>query len=248
MLLEGALLESRVGNIQSARKVFRFLNEKLTHGPIFYEAYKAEVNYEEYENALIIVEKGLNLLPKYGPLWFASFYLLEKLSIINKEEGGKGDLTKLRDFIEKSVLTISKELIWKVYFEGGQIEERAGNLNLARQYYIQSAINAIPTLRWKVWLSAARLELLENKEEITKIFLNKALEEVPIKTKSIVLVECARVEEYFNNLLKAREYIDRAKKEAKHEWKVFLESILLEMRAGNIKGAIKEVLEALNIP
>lgn len=45
-----------------------------------------------------------------------------------------------------------------------------------------------------------------------------------------------------------RAILQRAHKETKHEWKVFLESILLELRAGNVDGAIRESLAALEVP
>lgn len=40
---------------------------------------------------------------------------------------------------------------------------------------------------------------------------------------------------YAGNVDKARKILSKAKQEAKHEWKVFLESVLLEMRANSIK-------------
>jgi tetratricopeptide (TPR) repeat protein len=239
MLLEGALLESRIGNLPTARKVFRYLLDNLhPHGPIYYEAYKAEASCEEYENALAFVEEGLSILPKYGPLWFALFHLLEKLGEPHE---------RLRESLDKAVLTISKELVWKVYFEGGQIEERQWNLVAAREFYEKSAQQALVTLRWKVWMAWARLELMDDNEEAAKSFLDKALREVPAKTKSVILLECTRVEEYFKKLDKAREYIMQAQNEAKHEWKVFLEAVLLEMRCGNIQRAIHQVQEALKV-
>lgn len=63
--------------------------------------------------------------------------------------------------------------------------------------------------------------------------------------RATVLVEQARFEEHRNNLPKARAILARAKKETVHEWKVFLESVLLEIRANNLEGALKEVQTAL---
>lgn len=40
---------------------------------------------------------------------------------------------------------------------------------------------------------------------------------------------------YAGNVDKARKILTKAKSEAKHEWKVFLESVLLEMRANSIQ-------------
>ena len=70
---------------------------------------------------------------------------------------------------------ISKELIWKVHFEGAQIEGRfaasaetarcKGNLNRARRSYVR-ALRTCPTnLRWKVWLAGGRMELSRGHQE-----------------------------------------------------------------------------------
>ena len=86
--------------------------------------------------------------------------------------------------------------------------------------------------------------------------------------RSVVLLECARFEEYCHHLDRARAILRKAKIETKHEWKVFLESVLLEIRmllvttvhgglfcgvahsnegANNIPGALREAEAALQI-
>eukprot|EP00667_Euglena_gracilis_P000456 EG_transcript_456 len=157
------------------------------------------------------------------------------------------DVSRVRDAVQRAVQSISRELVWKVYFESAQIEERAGNIVAARQAYVLSAMHALPNLRWKVWLGGARTELNCDNIETARQLLDRALTEVPRKTRAVVLLECARLEEYDGNLAKARAILQRAHKETKHEWKVFLESILLELRAGNVDGAIRESLAALEI-
>lgn len=75
--------------------------------------------------------------------------------------------------------------------------------------------------------------------------LCRAFSTVPVKSRSHVFLECSRVEEYANNLEAARRILSRARAEVKGEWKVFLESVLLEARAGNYKGAVRAANEAL---
>eukprot|EP01006_Ploeotia_vitrea_P028406 TRINITY_DN61110_c0_g1_i1.p1 TRINITY_DN61110_c0_g1~~TRINITY_DN61110_c0_g1_i1.p1 ORF type:complete len:1465 (-),score=160.58 TRINITY_DN61110_c0_g1_i1:327-4721(-) len=157
------------------------------------------------------------------------------------------ELSKVRETINRAVKNISRELVWKVYFEKAQIEERAQNIENARTAYVMAALNCLPNLRWKVWLGGARTELNYENVEVARQLLDRALMEVPRKTRALVLLECARLEEYVSHLPKAREILLRAHTETKYEWKVFLESILLEIRAGNTKGAIEASLEALEI-
>ncbi len=77
--------------------------------------------------------------------------------------------------------------------------------------------------------------------------LQRSLDEVPPKNRALVVLECARLEEYANNLDKARKILAKARKEARFEWRVFLESVLVEMRAGNTAAAIREAQDALTI-
>ena len=52
-------------------------------------------------------------------------------------------------------------------------------------------------------------------------------------------------QEYAGNLEAARRILARARSEVRGEWKVFLESVLLEARAGNHRGAVRQADEAL---
>ena len=65
--------------------------------------------------------------------------------------------------------------------------------------------------------------------------------------RAMVLLECSRLEEFAGNLKKARRILKRARNETRYEWKVFLESVLLEVRAGNIALAIKQAEAALEV-
>ncbi len=50
-------------------------------------------------------------------------------------------------------------LVWKLYFEAAQAEERAGNFEVCRAAYVEAVRNCPENLLWKVWLGAARTEL-----------------------------------------------------------------------------------------
>ena len=81
-----------------------------------------------------------------GPLWFTAMRLHAKL--------GKGiNLTKTREVMESAVSSISTELIWKVYLEGAQIEERAGYIERSRDLYVKTIGHCPKNLQWKIWLA-----------------------------------------------------------------------------------------------
>mmetsp|Transcript_17759 Transcript_17759/g.21649 ORF Transcript_17759/g.21649 Transcript_17759/m.21649 type:complete len:664 (+) Transcript_17759:85-2076(+) len=171
------------------------------------------------------------------------------------------DLLNTRGALQRAMNCISKELVWKVHFEAAQVAERGGGpdwVSRARAAYVQSVLRCPNNLRWKVWLAGVRTELAnaDSKNKLTvdnagvqkaQKLLNRALMDVPDKSRAQVLLECSRVEEYIGKIDKAREILAKARKETKHEWKVFLESVMLEVRCGNRDGALKEAKSALEI-
>ncbi|KAH3762549.1 Pre-mRNA-splicing factor CLF1 [Pelomyxa schiedti] len=239
-MLEGALLEARNGNITLARHIFRYLIRHAPwFGPIYQEAYRFEEKYEFYDKAVTIVETGLKQCTRYGPLWFSALRIHEKIS--------KGNLEKTRLIVERAVQQISKELVWKIYFEAAQIEDRAGNCEKARDMYVHAVFSCPENLLWKIWLGGARTELGADEILVGRMLVRRALQEVPLKMRPTVLLDKSRLEEYAGDIEAARNILSSARKEYSYEWKVYLESVLLEIRAGNIPGALAAVKEALKI-
>lgn len=240
VILEGALLEARAGNLLTSRRIFKYLIDSMPwNGPVYQEACHLEEKYEEYARAIEIVEKGLQENPRYGPLWFSALRLYERTS--------SAEMLSTRATVERAMKHISKELTWKLYFEAAQAEERAKNASVSRAAYVEAVRNCPENLLWKVWLGAARTELNANNTATARKLLQRSLEEVPPKNRALVVLECARLEEYAGNTDRARKILAKARKETKQEWRVFLESVLLEMRAGDVTAAVREAQEALAI-
>lgn len=145
---------------------------------------------------------------------------------------------------------------------------RIDGLHRARAAYIQSVLACPLNLRWKVWLASARMELSsptnvkllegdgdhvrlakERSLVIARKLFARAYAEVPEKSKAHVLLECARLEEYASpqDPSVARYILNRACHETRSEWKVFLEAVMLELRACNWKGAAECAVSALEI-
>ena len=230
-VLEGAMLESRAGRITVARKVFKYLmNHVPWYGPIYFEAFRAEERAGFKERALKIVVKGLEEIPRYGPLCVGAFRSGEEL-------GG------WRDMVERARAVISKELVWKVWYESALMSEReamrhvaeaGGSLNdrlvEARLCMAKSVVHCPSNLCWKVWMAGGRMELNAGMAREARMLLNKAYTSVPEKSKALVFLESARMEEWEGNLDLARAILCKARVECSGEWKVFLESVLLEIR------------------
>jgi len=128
-----------------------------------------------------------------------------------------------------------------------QVEERAGFLHKSRSAYVKSVGTCAANLRWKVWLGGARTELTHQQIDTAQALLERAYDESPPKTRAIVMLEQSRLHELRGNVEQARRLLKGARKTNKQEWKVFLESVLLELRSQNINRALREARKALDV-
>lgn len=273
-VLEGALVEERAGNVHLSRKLFAVLIMKVSwYGPIHYEAFRLEEKAELFENACTVVQRGLKELPRYGPMWFGLLRVMERRDVLLEmsqwqSAGLPPRLQNVRAECQNAVSCISRELVWKVHFEQAVIEERAAAivaqvqackgfgpfeacydalLGMSRQCFALSLLSSPPNLRWKIFLCGSRMELSAGRIQIVKRLLRQAFVEVPDKSKYHVYLECSRLEEYLGNVAAARRVLSVARTDVKNEWKVQLESVLLEARAGNITAAIFLAVRALQL-
>lgn len=239
-LLEGALLEARTANLGTARRVFKYL---LHHapwcGPIWYEACRFEQRFERCRRALALAEEGLGQLPRYGPLWFTTLRLLECVV------PGPEMLPRARAVVQRGARSISKDLIWKLWLEYARLEERGGTLSGARAAYVRAVAACPANLRWKLWLAGARTEVAYGESDTARKLLDRAMIEAPTKVRGGVRLELARLGEVNADVGLARKELRTARRESPHEWKVFLEAVLVEVRAGDHERALKEARHAL---
>jgi tetratricopeptide (TPR) repeat protein len=288
-VFEGALLEARDGNTCVAREFYLYLLEGIHwYGPIYYEAYRLEEKVGCHEEATRIIRAGLQSLPKYGPLWFGLLRMLERADTeeelltwlgasavgtsSNLHQITRPKLQRLRAEVPVAVANISKELVWKVYFELSMAEQRAAMavadvaisglsrsgrkiayreilaelLGPAKAALAKAAVHCPNNLRWKVWTAGARLEMQIDGIKQCRSLLCRAMTEVPAKSKSQIYIECARVEEYVGNTATARAILSKACEDVCGDWKLFLEAVLLECRSGRISEAICTAEKALS--
>ena len=239
--------------------MLKFLTHNIPwYGPLYLAHTKLERDYGSSAEALSIVERGLKELPRYGPLYFQAFRLLEKDDLTRNE----CDLPRTTEMILRAD-NISRELLWKVHLEAAQMYERAAErvaeggsknfdlkmaLHSSRRSYAKAIALAPPNLSWKVWLSCGRTELsYGNVKGARELFL-RAHESVSDKGQSTVLLECARLEEYCGNLSLSRSILCKARQHfGNSDWKVWISAVNLESRCGLLERAKSFAREALNI-
>eukprot|EP00579_Thalassiosira_antarctica_P005524 CAMPEP_0201893392 /NCGR_PEP_ID=MMETSP0902-20130614/38495_1 /ASSEMBLY_ACC=CAM_ASM_000551 /TAXON_ID=420261 /ORGANISM="Thalassiosira antarctica, Strain CCMP982" /LENGTH=1751 /DNA_ID=CAMNT_0048425149 /DNA_START=52 /DNA_END=5307 /DNA_ORIENTATION=- len=258
-VLEGALLEARVGRYSMAREVLKYLTHYVPwYGPLYLAHTKLERDYGSSIEAFSIVEKGLKELPRYGPLYFQAFRLLEKEDLSQKAF----DLPRTMEMVSRAD-SISRELLWKVHLEAAQMQERAAVLAVqdnpkkldlqtalqpTRRSYAKAIMLCPPNLSWKIWLASGRTEVsCGNTKGARDLFL-RAYDSVSEKGRSTVLLECARLEEFCGDLALSRSILCKARQQfGNSDWKVWLSSVNLECRCGLRERAIAFAQEALNI-
>jgi tetratricopeptide (TPR) repeat protein len=256
-VLEGALLEARAGNRDMSRRVLKYLMHHVPwYGPLYLEAFKLERDQGHPMDALQVVEWGLRALPRYGPLWFGAFRLYEEMDV-DKEEYR---LPETIQMIERAKTSISKELIWKVHLEAAQMLERTALAHITaseselekylepvRHRLVLTILTCPDNLRWKVWLAAGRMELGVGKIDRARALFRRAHECVQRKSKSATLLDCARLEEFVGDTQLARAILCKARVEYGNDWKVWLESILIEIRNSDYRKALSIAMNALEI-
>lgn len=265
-MLEGALLEARAGRYSLAREVLKFLTHHVPwYGPLYLAHTKLERDYGSSAEAFSIVEKGLKELPRYGPLYFQAFRLLEKEDLAHRSY----DLPCTMDMVVRAD-SISRELLWKVHLEAAQMQERAAvlaveessknSLKLTNQLDLRTALQPTrrsyakaimlcpPNLSWKIWLASGRTEVSCGNTKSGRDLFLRAYDSVSEKGRSTVLLECARLEEYLGDLALSRSILCKARNLfGRSDWKVWLSSVNLECRCGLKERAIQFAQEALNI-
>jgi tetratricopeptide (TPR) repeat protein len=257
-VLEGALLEARAGNDVMSRRVLKYLMHHVPwYGPLYLEAYRLERDLGRSKEALAVVERGLATIPRYGPLWFGAFRLCEEMDLV--EQAFR--LPQSMAMSNRATFSISKELIWKVHLEAAQMLERASVeyldtstdptaqqvMDLCRKRFAMTILTCPPNLRWKVWLASGRMEVAAgNSDRARRLFL-RAHKVVPDKGRAVALLECARLEEFVGDTELANAILCKSRSVSGSDWKVWLESVLLEIRCGNHARAIELAQLALKL-
>jgi tetratricopeptide (TPR) repeat protein len=257
-VLEGALLEARAGNDVMARRVLKYLMHHVPwYGPLYLEAYRLERDLGRPPEALSVVERGLAAIPRYGPLWFGAFRLCEAMD----HSANEYHLPQSMAMIDRATFSISKELIWKVHLEAAQMLERAfvehldetteptaeKLIEVCRQRFATTILTCPPNLRWKVWLAAGRMEVAAGKSDTARKLFLRAHQVVPDKGRAVALLECARLEEFVGDPELASAILCKSRAVSGSDWKVWFESVLLEIRGGNYSRAVELSTDGLEI-
>jgi tetratricopeptide (TPR) repeat protein len=116
-----------------------------------------------------------------------------------------------------------------------------------KETLVRSFLLCPSNLRWKLYLIGARLEIKIGNVHAARLLAQRALLDVPVKSKATVLIECSRLEEFIGNISNARKILQRARMEIEHDWRSYFESISLESRQNSLHTAIKIAKKAVQL-
>lgn len=260
IILEGAMLEWKAGNKELAISIIEYLQNILPSRTQTYvnglEFYKKN---NEFISAYQTILKGLEHVPNAGVLWFEALGIQQLLLKSNQLTSTTHSIDMmplnwndylnnyLPAFKSRALEHLSSELVWKFHLEIASISHHLNDIKKIRKALFQSAITSPANLLWKVWNKGALLELFYGSVKNARKLMIQSIKEAPSKMRTSVLLDMAKLEEITSNRDKAKYILRKAKKENQKEWKVYLESILVEMREKNFEQAIKETKEALKV-
>jgi hypothetical protein len=183
VILEGALLETRAGNVPVARKVFKYLIKSVPwYGPIYCDMCAVHERECDWLRAEKIVACGLMNIPRYGPLWLCAMRVCERKFMLPTNGKPLPNAVQLVCDQTRKIATQalqlmgSKELVWKLLMQASQSEARAGNLSNWRSAIMSAALSVPDNLRWKVWNTAAKMELVCGDASLCLPLLDRALQ------------------------------------------------------------------------
>jgi hypothetical protein len=183
VILEGALLETRAGNLTVARKVFKYLIKSVPwYGPIYCDMCAVHERECDWLRAEKIVACGLTNIPRYGPLWLCAMRVCERKFMLPANGKPLPNAAQLVCDQTRKIATQalqlmgSKELVWKLLMQAAQCEARAGLIDCWRSAVASAALSVPENLRWKVWSAAAKLELACGEASLCMPLLERALQ------------------------------------------------------------------------
>eukprot|EP00768_Dysnectes_brevis_P007984 gnl/Dysnectes_brevis/6999_a11345_212.p1 GENE.gnl/Dysnectes_brevis/6999_a11345_212~~gnl/Dysnectes_brevis/6999_a11345_212.p1 ORF type:complete len:637 (-),score=152.28 gnl/Dysnectes_brevis/6999_a11345_212:118-2028(-) len=244
LLLAGARMEARGGDMSKARKIIDFICLSLpTNGPAILDSIKLEESYGSPTQALALAMANLaGGVRSYGPLWFLA------LRIHSQHFPGHDGLQLVHRCAEQALAQVSQDVKWKVHLMFASTAATAGNMRVAYERVLESALIAPESLRWRVWTSAARLELatlleqrthcVHNTVDKVDTLLKCAYHHAPRRSRPSVIIEKARAKEIVGEIDAAVVLLRTGIRRFSREWKLHLELVLLLRRSNRLESAI----------
>jgi len=167
-------------------------------------------------------------------------------------ECGIDGLDLARECLTCAIEACPINLQWKVWLAGGRMELNSPEMMIFEELKTYKQNNVVVVDdddddNEKILKFYPQIK--EEAIQRARILFRKAYQSVPEKSKAQVMLECARLEEYAtpSQPQVAKDILQKACFEARNEWKVFLEAVMLEVRYKNWQLASLSARQALKV-
>lgn len=268
IMSEGAQLEARQRNYGISHVMMSMLvQQNAIHGTLWLEWTNILHTAGDVVQMFNVTLRGIVAAPKYGPLWLSLLRVIEELCLFSSPTEYEQAMSLCQKAIplvgtdETEVLLriprrhphrniwgiqltnevclvacmcTARETSWRSWLEGALVIHRLGGDLLTIQSMLMKSLKSSPwSVVWKVWYCAS---LMDPDNQL--VLLERSLAAAPKKMKCTVMLELSRTMEYRGDVDIAREFLASVRKTHIQEWKVFLESVMMEFRCGNTSVCI----------
>lgn len=234
VLVEGGLFELRQGRIAQAMDILNYVHSQNGWKPnIYSEIIQYFERCGQIKSIYDIVLEGVRLNPRNAVIC---------QSMLRNQEDPNIAIKTLKDssskwtseFTDKMTTTVCESLA------------QHGFVKQMRRLISESLALCSPRQRYKLLLTAAIIELTKGDESIAPLILDLTLKITPLKSRSMILILIAKVNELNGDYSTALTFFERTVQEFSTEWRVYLELAQFHVHRNDINTAISVLTNALN--
>lgn len=273
VMVEGISVLSKLGYEKMAREYGLSISadSKYFSGNLYLELMLCEQRCGSVKVLLHMVDQALVLFPKYGPLWFFCFTLLEHTRLLNWDKKHMKDLIEVDDMesdAEMACGNLTADILWKVFLyraeywyrsciylrmvvvdDPSRVEEL-----LQCEFKIAKFINknmavcidVCPVnLLWKMYLVIARYAVFVGYRVLARKLIQRAYRLVPVKSRHAVILDYSKIECIARHYRYSLGLLNYGILHFPTEWKLLLERIQQLILAEQYTDALRLNIHAL---
>ena len=232
---EGALFESRHGNINAAINVFNQICQLIPIKTGYYVEFAENIKRRGFiRQALQITQTGVDKFPAMPNNWC--------------------QLIQLQPSTEDIVFTLAKAAERISPLMMSKLEQAAAvmcasysQINKCRTILSECIVKVSSDQRWRILYNAAMIELLYGDSVIVILLLNAAAHITPDKFAPTIILALAKVYEINNDINSALNSYSTLISNHSNDWRVFLEKAMFLVRFSRWKEALECTKDGLEM-
>ncbi|OHS96992.1 hypothetical protein TRFO_36847 [Tritrichomonas foetus] len=232
---EGALFESRHGNVNSAILAFNTISSFIPIKTGYYVEFAENIKRRGFERqALQITQTGVEKFPAMPNNW---------CQLIQLQTSPENVMVTL----QKAAQKISPLMMSKLEQSAAVMCGYFSSIKNSRSILSECIVKVPSDQRWRILYNAAMIELLYGDSIIVILILNTAAHFTPEKFAPTVILAMAKVYEINNDISSAMNSYNTLIKNHSGDWRVYLEKSMFLIRFNRRKEALECTKAGLSI-